>query len=175
MVKSRISGAMPIFSLRMISPENPLSSRYLRAPLALFRMHKDMMVEIGHILMDPDELHFTVVGDLLGGRDLDTERFPEFADSLCKRYVLNFHVELQDIAALLAPETVAYLLIRTDGERRRLFIVEWTETDIVPSPLFQFYITGNKVSDVGPLFNCFYCFIWYSHSHHPLMSGLPST
>ena len=66
--------------------------------------------------------------------------------------VLDLHDEVDDPAALAAAEAVIDLLVRRDGEGRRLLAVEGAEAEHVGSALFpEPHIAGHDVHDVVSL------------------------
>ena len=63
--------------------------------------------------------------------------------------IFDLHDEIDDAAALAAAEAVVDLLVRRDGEGRRLFAVEGAESEQILSAFFrQSDILGNDVRDI---------------------------
>src|SRR5262249_9673121 len=62
--------------------------------------------------------------------------------------MLIIHNESENAASRSAPETMKGLALRTNGERRRLFLMKWTERlETCPRPL-QRKISSNDFHDI---------------------------
>jgi len=72
-----------------------------------------------------------------------------------------FHDEVDGGAALAATEAFEDPLGGTDRERRGLFIMKRTDSQIVDTPAFQIYKIGNHFHDFGGVKNPFYGYLVY--------------
>ena len=85
-------------------------------------------------------------------RQLHTGAVGQKRHRLGEREILDLHDEADDAAALAAAEAVVDLLVRRDGERRRLFAVKRAEPEEVRPAFFrQAHVAAHDVDNVVAL------------------------
>ena len=76
--------------------------------------------------------------------------FSKLLDGFIEGAVLHFHIEMEDVAAGFAAETIIELVFPVHGKGRGLLSVERTEAPVFPAFFVQRNIARHELDDVRP-------------------------
>ena len=98
-------------------------------------------------------------------RDFNAHEAGKTLDRLDEFHVVILHQEVERIAMLSAAKTMVETFARTDGERRRLLIMERAASFKFLARFFELNPAADNLNDIGPVDQVNNELLWYETAH----------